>query len=132
MKKYFFIVLCTAMLFTVVGCSKKNQVVCTKTSTNEGITVEEEGVFELDKDNKIASLTATYTYSDSETAKSYCDMYKSVFGSQNADLISCSGTKVTIKNIEKLLDEEDDPKKVMGMTKDELIKFETEDGYSCK
>lgn len=131
MKKYFLFVFCAVLLFGVVGCSKKNQVVCSKTTTEEDISVTEEGVYELDKDNKVTSASGTLTFSDKDTAESYCSMFQA--DPESAKYVSCSGKKITIKNLEEFAsDEEDEADKIVGLTKDELVKALTEDGYSCK
>jgi uncharacterized lipoprotein YehR (DUF1307 family) len=134
MKKGFLVVLCVLLLVVVVGCGKKseNEVVCSKTTTDGDKSVTEEGVFKLDSDNKVTGADATYTFSDKDVAASYCSLFKMGIDSKYSDLISCSDTKVTIKNLEKIAGDSDDSTKLVGMTKDELIKFETGEGYTCK
>lgn len=130
MKKYLLIVLC-ALVLVVTGCGKKNQVVCTKTTIEGEVTIKEEGTFVLDKDDKVESADAVYTFNDEDLAKNYCDLFKTFLGEEHQNSISCSSTKITIKDLHKLQDEEDGTV-LAGMKKDELIKFEEEQGYSCK
>lgn len=136
MKKYLLVVLCAVLMFAVVGCSKKNQVVCSKTTTEEDLTVTEEGIFELDENDKIVAASGTFTFNDKESAKTYCDIFKLGFSGEDGDAVTCTDTKITIKDLEKLNeDDEDDEEesiKIVGMSKEDLIKFETEAGYTCK
>ena len=132
MKKSVFVALFALLLVFVVGCGNKNEVVCSKTNSEGGKSVTEEGVFKLDSDNKVTGADVTYKFSDKDLATSYCSLFKMGIDSKYSDLISCSDTEVTIKNFEKIVGNEDDSTKLVGMTKDELIKFETGEGYTCK
>lgn len=57
---------------------------------------------------------------------------KLAIDSKYADSISCTDKKITIKNLEKINADSDDETKVFGMTRDEIIKLEESEGYSCK
>lgn len=130
MKKYLLVLLC-AFVLVVTGCGKKNQVVCSKTTSEGDQKVVEEGIFVLDKDNKVESAEGSYIFDDKDLAKNYCDLFKSLLDDEFKNSISCSDNKVTIKDLHKMQDE-DAETKIVGLSKDELIKFEEEQGYSCK
>lgn len=131
MKRYFLIVLCI-LLLCVVGCSKNNQIICSKTITEDGETVLEERTFYLDKNSKVETASETFTFSSKEDAKDYCDMFNDVFGSNYSDLIICSDKEITINNYEKLIDGEDSSIRIVGLTKEELINLGDSSGYTCK
>ena len=132
MKKYFLIVFCAALLFVVTGCGSTSKVICTKTNTDGDQTMKEEGVFELDSNNKVTKAYGTFIFDDKDTAQSYCDLFKMSVGEKYVDLFECSGKEIKIKDLEKMADDDSDSPKLTGMTKDELIKLEESEGYSCK
>lgn len=130
MKKYLFATLFVLML-VVSGCGKKNQLVCSKTTEEAGKTYTEEAIFELDKDNKVVKASGKYTFSDKESAKTYCNLFTSFIGS---DYIKCADKEIEIVNLEKLDEdsEDEDAIKIVGMTKDEIVQLEKTEGYTCK
>lgn len=130
MKKYLFVTL-FALMLVVSGCGKKNQVVCSKTTEADGKTYKEEAVFELDKDNKVTKASGKYTFSDKESAETYCNLFKSFIES---DYIKCTDKEIEIVNLEKIAEDSEDEEttKILGMTKDEIMQLEQEEGYTCK
>ena len=131
MKKYLLVVAC-ALLLVVTGCSKKNQLICSMTGTNEdGQKQTMDVILDLDKDNKAIKASMVYDFGDKTLVDSMCDIYKQTEG---ADNVECSGTKITIKDMNKssITDEEDDSESMIGKTKDEIIALAKEDGFTCK
>lgn len=124
MKKYLLVVF--GALLLVTGCGKKNQVVCTASMSEGGMNMEAEVVGELDKDNKISSVTVTYDLKDKSTADSYCSLFKMATNSEKGVSVECSGTKVIMKGLEGLDTDSDEEDKVIGLTKEEFIKKATE------
>lgn len=137
MKKYFLVGFCAVLLFAVTGCGNKNQVVCTASMSEAGMNIKAEVIGELDKDDKIASVTVSYDLGDKATADQYCQLFKL---SENADegiKVNCSGSKVTIEGLASMDMDSDEGEKVIGLTKDEFIKkaTETEEAgvkFTCK
>ena len=130
MKKCYVIVL-LMISFLMVGCGK-NQVVCTKKTTANEKTINEEVIAELDSDNKVTSVYGSYIFDDEEMAKTYCDTFKTVLGKEFSDKISCSNKKVTIKDLDKMQEDVEESKKVIGMSKEEFVKLEGETGHICE
>ena len=128
MKKYFLIVVFTLMLFTVTGCGKK-QVVCSKSETVEGKTMSVDVIIDLDENDKATGASMVYDFGDKETAETYCELLKQT---GEADKLKCSGSKVTVKDIDNMSDEEEDSEKITGKTKEEFVKEAEAEGFTCK
>ena len=132
MKKYFLIVICAVLLFGVVGCSKKQKLVCTKTTTEDELTLVEESIYEFDKDNKITSAVGTMEFNDKDVTKSYCEFFKDTLGDKASGILSCTDTKLTINDLDKLAEAVKETTRFVGEDKDSIIKIHTDDGYTCK
>ena len=128
MKKYYLVVFGIVLLFTVTGCGK-NKIVCSKSETSEGITMSVDVTVNLDKDDKATGASIVYDFGDKTTADTYCEFFKE---SDDSSKVDCSGTKITIKDIDAFDDEEVSSEKIVGKTKDEIIKAAEEDGFKCK
>ena len=61
MKKYLFLL--AAVLFLLVGCGKSNQVVCTGTQTESGISMKMTIKADI-KDNKVSKAMAEISFDD--------------------------------------------------------------------
>lgn len=131
MKKYLLVVICTVLLFTVSGCSNSSKVVCSKTTKQDNNEAKEEGTFEFDKDGKLTKASGKYTFNDKEVAKNYCTVFTMAV-SDNKDLIKCTDDSVEILDLLKFGDDGEEKDKLKNMTKDELIKFEEDAGYTCE
>ena len=131
MKKYFSIFCCIALLFIVIGCSKKNQVVCTQTQTENGVTIKGEVVVDFDNNDKLTDATAIYDLSDKAAADQYCSLFKIMENADKDIKIDCSGTKITIKGFANM-DSSDDEEKIVGMTKAEFIQKMEAEKMTCK
>ena len=137
MKKYFLVVFCAFLLFVVTGCGNKNQVVCSASMNEAGMTMKADLIGELDKDEKISSVTIVYDLNDSKTAETYCNLFKMAEDKEKGVTVDCSGSKITIKGLASMDMDDEDGEKVIGLTKDEFIKKATEqeeDGvkFTCK
>lgn len=131
MKKYLLVLVCAVLLF-VTGCGNKNQVKCSQSITESGITMKAEVVADLDKDNKITDVSVVYDLGDKSTADSFCSLMKLSIDSSKGQSIDCSGSKITLKGLDSLDNEEEDSEKVIGQTKDDFVKKATEEGFTCK
>ena len=132
MKKYFLVVFCAALLFLVSGCGKKNQVVCTQTQTEDGVTIKGEVVVDFDKDDKLTDATASYELSDKATADKYCSLFKLMEDADKGIKIECSGSKVIIKGFAKVDSEDEEDEKMIGMSKADFIKKMADEEMTCK
>ena len=132
MKKYFLVVFCVALLFVVAGCSKKNQVTCSATHTEDGITIKGEVVADLDKDNKITGATASYELNDETTAQQYCSLLKLMENTEKGVKVNCSGKKITIEGYANVDSEDENDKEIIGMTKEDFVKAMEEEEMTCK
>lgn len=135
MKKYYLVVFCALLLFVVVGCSKKNQVVCTASTTEQGITMDAEVIGDLDADNKITAVTVVYDLHDKKYADQYCSMFK-LFETEGSGVkVNCSGSKITIEGMASMDIDAEEDEKIIGKTKEEFIAAaqESEDiKFTCK
>ena len=124
MKKYFLIAVVGLLLLT--GCGK-NQVVCSMSLEEGGISMKNSIIGELDSANKITKVSAEYEFNDATTAESYCSLIKLSFSDA-----TCSGKKITIPDASTML--EDEETKIVGLTKEEFITFATAEGegVTCK
>ena len=132
MKKYLLVLAC-AMLLCAVGCGKKNQVVCTQSETENGITMKAEVTVDFDANDKLTDATAVYELSDKDTASQYCAFMKLAEDAEKGVKIECSGNKITIKGFAKM-DEDEDEEKLIGMSKEDFINKMKEESpeVSCK
>ena len=131
MKKYFLVVFCIALLFVVSGCGKKNQVVCSQTQTENGVTVKGEVIVDFDDNDKLTDATAVYELSDKTSADQYCSLFKLMENADKGVSISCSGTKITIKGFANM-DSDDEDEKMIGMLKEDFIKKMADESMTCK
>ena len=132
LKKYFFVVFCVALLFVVAGCTKKNQVVCTETQTENGVTIKGEIIVDFDKDDKLSDATAVYDLSDKSAADQYCSLFKLMENAEKGVKIECSGTKVTIKGFAKAESNDEEDEEMIGMTKADFLKKMESQEMTCK
>jgi len=125
MKKYFLIAVVGVLLLT--GCGKSNQVVCSASLEEGGLSMKVALVGTLEND-KISKVAYEYEFKDSATAEQYCSLIKLSYPDAQ-----CSGSKITIPDATGMLETGTD-KKVIGMTKDEFISFAKADstGVTCK
>ena len=130
MKKYFLVVLCMVLLFAVTGCGKK-QVKCSRSFTEDGMTMTGEVIADLDGSDKITDVTIVYDIGDQKTADAYCGLMKLGIDESKGQSVSCSGTKITIKGLDSF-EETEDSEKIIGITKDEFVKLAEEDEFTCK
>ena len=135
MKKYFLLVFC-ALLLVVTGCGKKNQVICSGTTTEDGTEIKAEIIADFDKDDKLTTVTMIEDLGDKTKADQFCAMYNA-FASELSEgvSISCSGSKVTIKGYEKMDDDEESSESMIGKTKEEFkkaIEEESNGTVTCK
>ena len=78
-------------------------------------------------------VTAIEDVGSKETADQVCAL-SSMFEAQGVS-VSCSGTKVTIKGFEKMVDSDDEDEKMVGLSKEEFKKAmeeNTEGQVTCK
>ena len=130
MKKYLFVLMC-AILLVAVGCGNKNQVKCTGTQTEGGVTIKGEIIADLDQDNKVTGATASYDLGDETSANQYCSLMKLMENTEKGVSVNCSGSKITIKGYENIdADEEEDS--IIGITKEEFIEKMQEVQLTCK
>ena len=138
MKKFYFVTLCAVLLFVVTGCGNKNQVVCSASMNEGGMNIKAEVVGQLDKDNKISSVTVSYDLGSKESADQYCQIFKMMENSEKGIKVNCSGSKVIVDGLASMdVDAEDEEDKVIGLTKEEFIKRATETDeagvkFTCK
>ena len=131
MRKYFLVVFCLVLLFVVTGCGNKNQVVCTQTETEGGVTVKGTVTVDFDKDDKLTDATAVYDIGNKTTADQYCALMKLVENPDKGVKVECSGSKVTIKGFANA-DLDEDEEQVIGMTKADFIQKMQAEGLTCK
>ena len=128
MKKYFLVALCAVLFLAVSGCgSSKNQVSCTRSETEDGITMSLTINADLDSNNKITGGSYVINISDKTLAETYCNLYK-----ESSKSVTCSGNKITMNGLDSMDDETNDSEKIVGKTKDEFIEMAKADGYTCK
>ena len=131
MKKYFLVVFCALLLFVVTGCGNKNQVKCTGSFSEGGMNMEAEMIADLDENDKVVDVTAVMDLGNSDTANSFCSLYKLMEDKEKGVEVSCSGSKITIKGYANVEAGEDEDQ-VVGKTKDEFIKLMEEEDFTCK
>ncbi len=130
MKKLVIFLCCAVMLLVVTGCGKKNQVVCSKTAEEEGQKMTVEVTVDFDSSDKATNASMVYDFEDKTLAETFCNLFKE---SDQKDNISCSGTKITIKDLDAFEDEEEeDSEKVVGQSKEDVLKTAEEEGFTCK
>ena len=129
MKKYLLVMFGALLLFVVTGCESKNTVVCTGKVDDH----EAELTAEFDSNDKLTTITVVEEAASKEEADQVCAL-SSVFEAQGIS-VSCSGTKVTIKGYEKMVDSEEDEEKMVGLSKEEFkkaIEKESDGTVTCK
>lgn len=130
MKKIIFLLVICA--FLVVGCGNKNQVTCTKTETEDGVTATIKMIANL-KDNKVSSVDAVMSYDDENTISLMCSMFAvaNEHAESDSDKVDykCNKNSIEIKNFDKMSDEDE---KIIGITKEEFISGMESEGASCK
>ncbi len=131
MKKYFLVVFCALLLFVVTGCGNKNQVKCTGSFSEGGMSMDAEIIADLDDNDKVTDVTAIMDLKDKDTATQFCSLYKMFADEEKGIEISCSGSKITIKGYSKL-EAETEEEDIVGKTKDEFIKAMQEEKFTCK
>ena len=103
----------------------KQELTCTKEDTDDDgtkMTLEMKATIEGDK---VTSVLSSYIFTNKEDADKYCTNFKNT----KPELIECSDTKVTIKDIDEF-SKADGVEKIVGMTKEKFIK--NLEGYTCK
>ena len=125
MKKYFLIAVVGILLLT--GCGKSNQVTCTTSMEQGGISMKVSVIADLDGSEKVTKVAYEYDFGDAKSAESYCSLIKLSYSDAQ-----CSGSKITIPDATSMLEE--GGKKVVGMTKDEFINYAKADStnVTCK
>ena len=128
------ILLGLASLFVLTGCG--NKVVCTGKMDEAGVKAEVK-ITATFKSDKVSKIAADMTFDDEKTAKSYCSLFDlaNSFAEKEEDKISyeCKGKTISFKDYSKMVDEDDDENKVIGMKKADFIKeMEKTDGVKCK
>ena len=122
MKKYYLIAFCAVLLLAVTGCGK-NQVKCTGTFEEGGISIDAELIADFDKADKLTDATIVYTVKDKEKAEQYCALFKLMENADKGVKIECSGNKITIKGYANMeSDDEEESETMVGKTKEEFIK----------
>ena len=129
MKKYLLIVFCALLLVAVTGCGKK-QIKCTNSTTESGVEINAEVIADLDDSDKVTDATVIYGFSDSSIVDQYCSIFKMAEDEEKGISVDCSGSKITIKGMASLDDDEED--NVIGQSKDEFVKSAEEEGFTCK
>ena len=135
MKRKVLIIFFFFLSLFMVGCGKKDkarssskQVKCSKTASEGGASMSSEVVAVFDRFDVVSDVSLTYDFGDEKKANMYCDLFKAT-----GDDVSCTGTKVIIKNLDSFEDNEvDDSEKLTGKSKDEFIKAAEADGFSCQ
>ena len=84
---------------------------------------------DFDSSNKATNASMVYDFEDKTLTETFCNLFKE---SDQKDNISCSGTKITIKDLDAFEDEEEDTEKVVGQSKEEVLKAAEEEGFTCK
>lgn len=131
MKKYFLVIFCALLLFVVTGCGKKNQISCSRTVTESGITMNVEVIADVDDNDAITDASIVYDLGDETTANAFCSLMETSMDSSEGQSINCSGTKITIKGLDNLdVDEESD--QLIGKTRADFVKEAEEEGFTCK
>jgi hypothetical protein len=121
------------LLLTACG-SSGDKVVCTGSSEENGQKAEMKITANL-KDGKVDTVDEELTFSDSTTATQYCGILEFANSfAESADQkidFKCDGNTITIKGIQ---DQDEDSKKLSGMTKDEFIEYAKgqSDQITCK
>lgn len=121
MKKGIIVFAAVVALGVVTGCGKKNEVVCTGKTTENGATYEAKIVAKLKK-GKVADGYMEMKFSDKKTAETMCGFMAMANGmaEKDSDKIdyTCKGKVLKINSL-KTMDEDGE---LIGMTKDEFIK----------
>ena len=131
MKKYLIVVFCALFAVALVGCGKKNQVTCTGTMSEGGLTIKAEAIGDFDANDKLTEATVIYDLGDKTTAEQYCSLFKMFESSEKGISISCSGSKITIKGYAQMEAEEGE-ENLIGASKDDFIKAMEKESFTCK
>jgi hypothetical protein len=129
-KKYFLVVFCALLMFTLTGCGK-NQVKCTGSYSEEGMKISAEMIADLDANDKVTDATAIFDLGDSNTANQYCSLFKLAETADSGVKVTCSGTKVTIEGYAKM-ESDDEEDELIGLSKEDFIKAMAEEDFTCK
>ena len=133
MTKYLLVVLCALLVVVVTGCGNKNQVTCSGSMEESGMTIKAEIIADFDESDKLTDATVVYDLGSSDTANQWCSMFKLMNDYEKGIEVSCSGSKITIKGYAKMA--EDGEESMVGKTKEEFKKAmeeETEGQVTCK
>ena len=143
MKKVLGLLVLVIGVFALTGCGgSKSDFTCTAKMEDSGESAKVEFNATLDDNDKIKTLDVTFDFEKEETATQMYTMYNWYNSmvedeSQKID-VSQKGSKITIKNYEKIAssDDEDEMGNVVGMSKDDFKKFleqtESATEVSCK
>ena len=130
MKKFLMTLCCAILLLVATGCGKSSKIVCSKTETEEGQKMTLEITVNFDSNDKATNASMVYDFEDKTLADTFCNVYKE---SDKKDVVSCSGTKIIVKDLDAFEDEEDeDSEKVVGQSKEEVLASAEEEGFTCK
>ena len=124
------LLLIISLLLFITGCSR-NQIKCTGTITDEGLTMKAEMIAYLDKDNKVTDATVSYELKDQELMDTYCSMFKMMEEGYDGLRVTCSKTKITLDGYLTLLSEEES-KELLGISKEGFIEAMEADKFICK
>lgn len=127
MRKGFVFGISTLLLVGLTGCGSKNQLICTKSGTVEGVDISVEVTIDLDKDDKITDASLVYDIKDNDIASQFCETAKESYKKG----VSCSGNKTTIKGLDNL-ENPDGTEHWSSKTKDDFIKKAESEGFTCK
>ncbi len=98
-----------------------DKVTCEMEQTEDGITIHAIIIGQLDTSGKVSKLSYRYEFTDKETADQYCALVQLAYPEA-----TCSGTTVSIPNIDDDLDD------FIGLTKEQFIAAAKDDGDGVK
>lgn len=128
MKKFLLFAFCAVCLAASTGCgNSKNQLKCSKSETEDGVTMSMEYVINFDKDDKATGGSMSIDYGKKELANLICENVK------DNSKIKCSGSKVTYTDLTDMDDEDaEEEDKLVGSKKADVKKLLEEQGMKCK
>ena len=129
MKKYAFLMV--AGLLLVSGCGSKNEVVCTGSSSEDGMNLTMKVTATI-KDEKVSAAKAVMTFDSKEMADAYCGIFNlasSLTEDGEKIDVKCDGKDVIFNDYSQFADSED---QIIGMSKEDFIKAMETSELSCK
>ncbi|MDO4963046.1 MAG: hypothetical protein Q4E75_03000 [bacterium] len=133
MKKFACLLCISLFLLTGCGSKKSNEVVCSGSIEEDDVKLGMAVTAKL-KDGKVSNASVKMTFDDEDTAKEYCDLFNlaNSYSEENEKIsFNCSSKEIEFDDYASILSNDDDDD-IIGMTKDDFVKYMIEQDLTCK